>query len=509
LVLVSLAGLAYWGHTTGWKIPRFSSLTGNAGEEKNDWCEAHSIPESQCVECNAKLLPKPPAYGWCEEHGVHDCPWHHPDVAQLADAPVITKADLERARQALNFADRPKNNQSCKLHPRRIQFASIEAVDKAGIHFPPVGRSLVEEVVSSNGEVSYDPTRVAHLAAPVAGRLWRSLAEVGKVVKQGDILALVDAAEVGKAKAEFQHALAQLALRRDNLDQLAPAYRRGAIAEARYREAVTARREAEIRLAAVQQALANLGLPVRTEEMQGLAAGQPDKLGERLRFLGVETLADGLKAEGTATANLIPVKAPRDGVVVVRHGTAGEQVDPSRTLFVVADPGRLWLTLHVRPDVLKPFRQKDPALLLRGKTVRFGSDGTREEVTGTITWVSTAVDPKTRTLQVRADLSNPGGRLQANTFGSGQIVLRQEKRAVVVPSEAVHWDGNCHIVFVWDKTSHRPDAPKVFHVRTVQPGVKFREKTEIIAGLLPGEMVATQGSGVLRAELLKANLGEG
>jgi cobalt-zinc-cadmium efflux system membrane fusion protein len=33
--------------------------------------------------------------------------------------------------------------------------------------------------------------------------------------------------------------------------------------------------------------------------------------------------------------------------------------------------------------------------------------------------------------------------------------------------------------------------------------------TEIIAGVLPGELVATRGSGALRAELLKDNTGEG
>jgi cobalt-zinc-cadmium efflux system membrane fusion protein len=33
--------------------------------------------------------------------------------------------------------------------------------------------------------------------------------------------------------------------------------------------------------------------------------------------------------------------------------------------------------------------------------------------------------------------------------------------------------------------------------------------TEIIAGLLPGEQVATANSGILRTELLKNNLGEG
>ena len=35
------------------------------------------------------------------------------------------------------------------------------------------------------------------------------------------------------------------------------------------------------------------------------------------------------------------------------------------------------------------------------------------------------------------------------------------------------------------------------------------EFTEVIAGLLPGEVVVTIGSAVLRAELLKGNLGAG
>ena len=49
----------------------------------------------------------------------------------------------------------------------------------------------------------------------------------------------------------------------------------------------------------------------------------------------------------------------------------------------------------------------------------------------------------------------------------------------------------------------------MFHVRTVRLGAKNEKFTEIIAGVLPGEVVATKGSDVLRAELLKNNLGEG
>src|SRR5207302_4158931 len=127
---------------------------------------------------------------------------------------------------------------------------------------------------------------------------------------------------------------------------------------------------------------------------------------------------------------------------------------------------------------------------------------------GEISWVGTAADETTRTLLVRANLTNPGW-LRTNTFGAAQVVLRTEERAMTVPDEAVQYDGNAYLVFVYDKNSPDPGAPKVFHVRTVRPGARYQGNTEIIAGLLKGEMVAARGSGTLLAELLKANLGEG
>jgi cobalt-zinc-cadmium efflux system membrane fusion protein len=119
------------------------------------------------------------------------------------------------------------------------------------------------------------------------------------------------------------------------------------------------------------------------------------------------------------------------------------------------------------------------------------------------------VDEKTRTLKVRAELTNADGRLRAHSFGQGRIVLREENDAIVVPNDAVHWEGDCHVVFVRDKDFLSDNGLKVFHTRTVRPGARNDKYTEILAGVLPGEVVASKGSGILRSELLKNNLGEG
>jgi cobalt-zinc-cadmium efflux system membrane fusion protein len=496
-VVAALGALAYWGHHTGWTLPAFATLTGQEQGEKDDWCDAHGVPESECVECNPDLLPKAKEYGWCKTHGVPDCPFEHPEVAQLKNKPLVTPADLERAERALTLLPRPENNSKCKLHQRRIQFASKEAVEKAGIDVKRVEQAPVTEHVSANGEVTYDQTRVARLSARVPGTAWWVLKQVGDEVRRGDVLALVDAAEVGKAKAEFLLAVAQLDVRGKTLAALRATS--GVVPLGQLQAAEAAFREAEIRLQTAEQALVNLGLPIRGEEVKRLP---PEELRRRVQFLGLPESVTKALDPRTASANLIPVASPLDGVVVAREVVAGEVVDVTKVLFVVADVRSMWMTLNLP--------EEDTRRVALGQPVCFRAAAGGAEVTGSVSWISTAVDEKTRTVRLRADLQDPQRRLRAHTFGRGQVILRQEKSAMVVPSEAVHWDGDCFVVFVRDKNFLAEGAPKVFHVRKVRPGSREEgASTEIIAGVLPGELVATRGSGTLRAELLKNNLGEG
>jgi cobalt-zinc-cadmium efflux system membrane fusion protein len=88
-------------------------------------------------------------------------------------------------------------------------------------------------------------------------------------------------------------------------------------------------------------------------------------------------------------------------------------------------------------------------------------------------------------------------------------VLREEPRAVVVPREAVQSTSDAHFVFVRDRDYLKEGHPKVFHVRQVRLGAGDEQSVELLAGALPGEVVATKGSGVLLAQLLKSNLGAG
>jgi cobalt-zinc-cadmium efflux system membrane fusion protein len=496
LVLVGLGLLAFWGHRTGWTMPKFSELIGSRQTDPDDWCAEHDVPESECVECNPALLPKQ-EFGWCKNHGIPNCPLEHPQVSQLKTVPKISSAQLALAERALQFAQRQENNRKCKLYLRRIQFKSAEAVAKAGIDVTPAWEAPIVELVSASGQITYDQTRVARLSSRLPGSVWRVEKRVGDPIRPGEILALVEAAEVGKAKSEFLSLRSHADLKRESLGRLQAGYQKGAVALASLQEAETAAKEAEIRLLSAQQSLINLGLPIRAEDFRGL---RPEEINRRLQVLGLESLAGTLDGK-TTTTNLLPIKSPIEGKVVSREVVEGEVVDPAKVLFVVADTSQVWLTLDVRME--------DAKHLALGQRVVFRPDGGDEDASGKIGWISSAADEKTRTLKVRADLENVHGQLRAFTFGAGRIILRQEANAVVVPNEAIQSDGDCLMVFVRDKHYFDKDAPKVFHVRTIRPGARTDQFTEVAAGLLPGEIVATKGSGGLRSELLKNNLGEG
>lgn len=497
LILVGFATVFYLGHTNDWRIPKFAELINSSEPVVSDWCKEHSVPESICVECDPSLMPSGPDYGWCALHGVHNCTLDHPDVAQLKETPVVPFDDLKRAARALSIGLSKENNSACKIYKKRIQFASVESVRQAGVDVELVERKPIVQSVSGSGEIIYDPTRQASLASRVPGSVWVVEKSVGDQVAKGEVLAIIDAAEAGSLKTSLMRSLAEQKLQQKNVLRLKDA--RDAIAGSRILDAEASLAKAQADVLSAEQSLRNLGLPVHVDSLRNLSE---QGVIDQLRLIGIpESLRAQLNSQ-TVTSNLLPIRSPIDGVVVERSVSPGEVVDPSRILFRVADIRQMWLTLSV------PLETMDQLAL--GQSVHFRTDGSRQEVKGHLDWISTSADKQTRMVQVRAVLPNTDGHLRNETFGNGQIILRQEQNAIVIPKGSSHWEGCCQVVFVRDKNYFdSPESFKVFHVRSVRLGAKDGNFTEVISGVLPGEVIATSGSDVLRAQLLKNNLGAG
>ncbi|OWK35115.1 putative Co/Zn/Cd efflux system membrane fusion protein [Fimbriiglobus ruber] len=490
LTALCVGGVVFVGLATDWGVPRLSKLTGDDEPAVKDWCAEHGVPEVSCVECKPDLLPRPAPQGWCAAHGVFECPIEHPEVAHTA-TPTPSDGARERAERALAYAPRSENNSACKLHERRIQFPSREAFERLTIGLAPATLGPVSEGVVAPGEVSYDPVRVARVGPRAAGVVWRADRWTGDRVRRGDVVALVDAADIGHAKAEFIQAIVAEDLKTKMRDSLASSP--GTILRKDVEAAEGAVAEAHVRLALAEQGLLNLGLAV-PPAYRAIPVGD---LAAKIQYLGIPQSLVGDVAAHTRSSNLLPVTAPFDGVIISRSTGPGETADPKGVLYTIADTSTVWLTANTRPE--------DADRVKMGQPVRFRQQGRPDIWTGTVAWVSPVVDPATRTVPVRVSLPNPDGQLKAKTYGTAEIIQRDEPHALLVPSAAVHSEGDCRVVFVRDRNFESSEY-KVFHVRTVRVGAKTETQTEIAAGLLPGEVVATTGSGVLRAELLRATI---
>ncbi len=494
VVFGSLAVVIAFGHHTGWKMPKASELFGAVTTPDADWCSEHLVPESACVECQDGLLPRAEAFGFCRVHGVAECVNCHPELAQVNGPPRLPKYDTTKP---LALMSRPENNSRNTLCKSRVQFMSAESADRAGVDVDVVQEHPMIDAVTANGELVFDPTRVAHLSAKAPGTVAHVFKTVGDNVEPGDVLALVDAAQAGQAKSQLLHATVQLQLRRENAERMRRVASSGSIAGRTLLEAETDLQEANISFLTARQSLGNLGF----ETSEDLDTKDSTQIAEELRFLGISAACLSALPNGTKTANLIPIRAPYSGVIVASDVVAGEVVDTSTKLFTVADPDRIWLTLSVR--------QEDARYVSKGLPVRFQADDGAQSLTGQVAWVSPAVDERTRTLQARVNLADQRAVLRDKTFGTGQIILRSEQYAVVVPREAVQSTSDANFVFVRDRDYLQDGKPKVFHVRQVRIGAKDEHFVEILAGALPGEVIATKGSPVLLAQILRSNLGAG
>ena len=498
IVLVGLTAVAWWGHHHDWKLPKFSELQGTSAKVGTDWCFEHGVAESACMLCSATNTTTSKGFGWCRVHGVSECPLEHPEVAQLAEPILISDEHRKSVQSALALRMRQSNNSRCKTQERVIQVPSIESLEKTGVEIEVANEQSITEAITANGQIIFDQTRTAHLSSRVPGTIWRIEKKLGDHVKAGDVLALIDALEVGKAKSEFLKSLSDMRLKRRIVERLNPLANTGAVPGRQVLDAEAALQEAEIRLMGTQEALVNLGLPLKASLFEKMDVSEVQ---QELKSIGIPAVAVSALDLSTASSNLIPIVSPVDGVVIETEAVRGEVIDTSTRLFTVVDRSHLWITVDIP--------QQEIRFAKIGQSLLFRPDGSDVEVTGQLDWIADTIDEKTRTVKVRAQVANLEQHIKANSFGVGRIILREAPKAVVVSNDAIHSDGCCQIVFVRNKDFLKQDSLKLFHVRKVRLGVKTAEHTEIIVGILPGEVIATKGSEALRVELLKGNLGAG
>ena len=161
----------------------------------------------------------------------------------------------------------------------------------------------------------------------------------------------------------------------------------------------------------------------------------------------------------------------------------------------IVDTSRMWAMLDVDASDLRK--------VAVGQAILLNLDGQEDQTLGgRVTWISTSMDQRTRTIKVRAELNYSGGLLKACGYGTAKIITRDNRQAVLVPKSAVQWDGCCNIAFM--RRTRNEFVP-----RKLLLGYDAGDHYEVLRGMNGGEEVVTQGSFLLKTELKKESIGAG
>lgn len=298
--------------------------------------------------------------------------------------------------------------------------------------------------ISLTGRVVWDETRTVRVAPPLTGKVVRVLAQPGDVVRAGQTLAILSSPDFGQVRADWRKAEADAALFAKNL--------------ARSRE------------------LHEAGV-IPAKELQQAEADHARATAETARAASRYRQLAGPSGDGQEYA----LSSPIAGTVVERSLNPGQELRPDAPpLFVVTDPTRLWLSLDAHEDEL--------GALSPGKEVRVEARAyPGETFPARIAHVADFVDPASRTVKVRAELTDPARKLKGEMFVSA-IVPTLAGGHLLASAKAVFLESSGrHMAFVEIAPSHYERRPvKVVRTRG--------EQMEIAEGLKEGEKVVSEGN---------------
>ncbi|HPF77717.1 MAG TPA: efflux RND transporter periplasmic adaptor subunit [Alphaproteobacteria bacterium] len=217
----------------------------------------------------------------------------------------------------------------------------------------------------------------------------------------------------------------------------------------------------------------------RAKELQNTNALSKATLEERLATLRQRRAAI---ASITARLDKRAITAPFDGVLGLREVSIGTLVKPGDTITTIDDISVIKVDFDV-PSVFLPTLKS--GLKVIGKVEAFGE----REFIGHVQTVNTQVDPVTRTIKVRAIIPNEDRVLKPGLLMTINL-LKNERRALVIPEEALLKKGNQNLVYVADNS----DGKTVAKQKEIKIGTRNPGEIEVLSGLSAGDQVVVHGT---------------
>jgi multidrug efflux pump subunit AcrA (membrane-fusion protein) len=179
------------------------------------------------------------------------------------------------------------------------------------------------------------------------------------------------------------------------------------------------------------------------------------------------------------------VRAPIAGTVVALPAQVGMTVSQQVPIARLAGGGALEIRLYVAERFISKMAVNLPCEITL--------DAWPGEIfQGSVYEVAPVVDPASRTMEVKVNVSNTGSRLKAGMFAKVRVITEQKQSIVKIPAGALIQRFGESYVYTAEPDPANPGS-LIARKKTVVPGIKIDEVLEIQEGLSPDEDVVVRG----------------
>jgi cobalt-zinc-cadmium efflux system membrane fusion protein len=360
------------------------------------------------------------------------------------------------------------------------------ALKEANVEVVGVAERSVPLTIRANGRLTTNENTTWRVGAITDGRIILAESKVGDRVEKGQVMARMHSHDIHESRALYRRAVAESNRLQSNLEYA----RRQRDRVKRLYEMKAASQEqvdtSENELKNVQTAVASAQIEVNRTRMH------------LVEFLGIPAEGSEEKKHEAGpemhAEDLIPVRAPASGVVLMRQVTPGAVVQASGDLYVICDLSTIWVMAAVQEEYLSKVRE--------GMVVRVKVQAYPEHAfVGRVTKIDEKLDRETRTVQVRVEVDNRRGLLKPEMYAGVEMEAGGSEAGLYVPQVAVQDVNGQPTVFV-------EQAAGRFEARAVEPGRALEGMVQIQRGVKAGERVVGGGSFILKSQLLKATLSD-
>lgn len=322
---------------------------------------------------------------------------------------------------------------------------------------------------TTNRSVDLPGEFIPYLSVPIhakiAGFVEKVEVDRGSMVKEGQLLATMVAPELNAQRAE---------------------------AKAKITVAQSQKTEAEARVLAAQStyermkaASATPGVIAGNELVQAEKQVDAERAKLEAASASVEAAQEAMKAIEELQVYL-RVTAPFSGVITTRNVHPGALAGTGKD-----DVPMFQLETLDRLRLVVPVPEANVGGIARSAKVAFAvSAYPGETFYGTISRIAHSIDPKTRSMPVELDVSNPGGRLAAGMYPTVKWPIRGGSPVSLVPPSAVVTNSErTFVIRVNGDTAEWVDVKK---------GATQRDLIEVVGPLKDGDTVLRRGSEEVR-----------